>query len=659
MNALLEQYLAETRECLDAINPLILRLERDPTDDAAVGELFRLVHTLKGNSGLFEFAEIIRVLHAAEDLLDQVRGRVTEYSSRLADRLLEAIDFVERSTSGIADNPEAAPGDPVEAKAIADALRALMGTPGGAGDDAGPAAGPTIATEWLNALPPAARDATRSATAAGARVHAVTYIPDAGCFYRGEDPFFTIRQLPEIIWCDIAAPTPLPPVDEIDAFACSLAFRCLSTATVDDLLRRLRYVSDQVAITELADTDRSAAPSARATRDEPVASLRVEQRRIDRLMDLIGEMTVSKNALPYLAARADAGASPRDIARDIKAQYAVIHRITQALQDAIMQVRMMPIGTVLARFPRLVRDTSAKLGKQVKLVLEGEHTEADKTVMEALADPLIHIVRNSLDHGLEMPADRVASGKTACGTIAITAQQDSGRVLLRIRDDGRGIDPVAIRRKAVAKGVITAEEAGSIDDREAINLIFTPGFSTSDTISDLSGRGVGMDVVRSAIEKVRGTIRLDSVVGQGTSIEISLPLAMAVTSVVLIETDGQLFGVPVENVIETVRIAREAIHGFGSVRTISLRGRILPIKELNGLLGLPAVPRANAQGELAVLVATIGGRPVGIVVDDFRGTAEVVQKPHAGVLAAISAFSGSAVMGDGSVLMVLDLAELF
>jgi two-component system chemotaxis sensor kinase CheA len=375
-------------------------------------------------------------------------------------------------------------------------------------------------------------------------------------------------------------------------------------------------------------------------------------------MNLIGEMVVAKNALPYLAGRAETVFGVRDLSREIKSQYAVINRIAEEMQDSIMQVRMMPISFVFQRFPRLVRDTSNKLGKEVNLILEGEDTEADKNVVESLGDPLVHIVRNSLDHGIEMPEIRRALGKPAVGTIVIRATQESDRVIIEISDDGKGIDPEVIKRKAYEKGIIDDERMERITDREAVNLVFAAGFSTVETISDLSGRGVGMDVVRTAVEKINGTLHLESEKGKGTCIRLSLPLSMAVTNVMIVESNNQLFGVPMESVLETVRIPRADIRSIKKNQAIVLRGRIVPLKSLNSLLGLNVPPKANEEDELAVLIVCLGGESVGILVDDFRETVEIILKPMTGVLTGLSAYAGSALLGNGSVLMVLDIKEV-
>ena len=387
-------------------------------------------------------------------------------------------------------------------------------------------------------------------------------------------------------------------------------------------------------------------------------SLKVDQAKVDRLMNLIGELVVEKNALPYLAQRAEAQYGMRELSREIKGKYSVINRIADEMQDAIMQVRMMAVSFVFQRFPRLVRDISRKLGKEVRLVLEGEQTEADKNIIESLADPLIHIVRNSLDHGLEMPEIRVAAGKPATGKLTIRAAQEADRVVIEIVDDGKGIDPGVIKQKAYEKGIIDEAMLERISDQEAIDLIFAPGLSTAAVVSDLSGRGVGMDVVRSAVAKVDGTVVVHSELGKGTSIRISLPLSMAVTQVMVIESDGQLFGVPMDHVIETVRVPRSSIRTFKQSKTAVLRGRIVPLKSLNAFLGIAAIPRSNSDDEIAVLLVQAGNAELGLLVDGFQETMGVIQKPFSGFLSGLSAYSGSALMGDGSVLMILNIREI-
>ena len=893
MTPLLEQFLSESRESLQGIGEKLMQLEKEPNSSDLMIELFRLVHTLKGNSGLFDMPELTRVLHAGEDLMDAVRNGAVAYSPLLADRLLDAMDFVGMLCDEIEAHGSIHSRHINNSVHLADALRQLIdvnraNSPAAAciAAESVPAsaegAPPTQQLFSLEGLPEDVRMAAYRSAVKGAPLHWLAYRPDEECFFQGDDPFHQARQTPGIQWGSITARRAWPKLSELDPYCCLLDFTVLSSAPHDELEEYYRYVPNQVQIdpvcrhllilpqgdpnggpvyedfvadalllllsgnvtglsraarsmlelsnpdlwissalrwlllvielepdaigiqevillslrtltppawhkyaTDIGDTAPPVAatvaaacvsepvlpepatsplgaevaaliaaqrailslpddvawlsgrikaaaatlsgclhavgsaagiPEMEAARDAALEksssapllcwlngffepdetdesdrcdetavvtfsapqqtdtavkfgrrtedaysgpkSIKVDQAKIDRLMNLIGEMVVAKNALPYLAGRAESVFGVRDLSREIKAQYAVINRIAEEMQDSIMQVRMMPVSFVFQRFPRLVRDTSNRLEKEVNLVLEGEATEADKNVIESLGDPLMHIVRNSLDHGIETPAVRRALGKPAAGTIVIRATQESDRVIIEIRDDGKGIDPDVIKRKAFEKGVIDQERLERITDQEAINLVFAAGFSTAEVVSDLSGRGVGMDVVRTAVEKVNGTISLESEKGKGTRISLSVPLSMAVTNVMIVASNQQIFGIPMETVLETVRIPRTAIHTIKKNQTTVLRGRIVPLKALNSLLGLNVPPKANEEDELAVLIVSLYGEPVGIVVDDFRETVDIILKPMTGVLAGLSAYSGSALLGDGSVLMVLDIKEI-
>ncbi|CAK0767444.1 two-component system, chemotaxis family, sensor kinase CheA [Gammaproteobacteria bacterium] len=435
--------------------------------------------------------------------------------------------------------------------------------------------------------------------------------------------------------------------------ACETVLETRATDALGALLTRL--APESATVIEVKEDVRP--EEATTERDKSVTKiLKVDQQKIDQLMDLIGELIVAKNSLPYLAQRAERIFGVRDLAREIKEQYAVIHRIAQGLQGSIMQVRMMPVANIFQRFPRLVRDLSRKLGKKIKLVIEGEDTEADKNVIEALADPLIHILRNSLDHGIEPPEDRVVIGKPEEGTIRVAAHQENENVVIEISDDGRGVDAAAVLRKARERGLVDEEKAATMSEEEAVQLIFAPGLSTAETLSDVSGRGVGMDVVRASVEHLGGSVKLASRFGQGTTIQLVLPLSMAVTQVMAALLDGRLIGIPIDLVLETVRLPITRIFIIKDRETFVLRERIVPLVRLRKLLELE--DSEGDEEELAVLVVRVRGEPVGLIVDQFREGVEILLKPLEGVLASLSGYSGTALLGDGSVMLVLNLKEL-
>jgi two-component system, chemotaxis family, sensor kinase CheA len=401
--------------------------------------------------------------------------------------------------------------------------------------------------------------------------------------------------------------------------------------------------------------------SAAADKPDPAAEtrgqsrmLKVDQAKIDRLMALIGELVVAKNALPFLARRAENVHGSREMSREIGQRYSVIDRLAQEMQEAIMEVRLLPVSEVFARFPRLVRDVARKLDKQIELVLEGEETQADKNIIELLGDPLIHIVRNAADHGIESPEARLAKGKPAQGTIRLKALQEGDSVVIEVSDDGRGVDTDRVITKALERGLIDEDQAHRMTPAEAANLIFHPGLSTMDKVSDLSGRGVGMDVVQSSICGAGGTVAVSSGAGGGTTVRLTLPLSMAVLRVMTIETAGTLYGVPIDLIAETVRVDASQIRHIQQSEAFLLRDTVVPLVRLRRLLRLPA----TAQEREAVLVLRLKTGLVGMVVDRFDEHMDIILKPLEGILVGLKGFSGTALLGDGRVLMILNIKEL-
>ncbi|MBT9382850.1 chemotaxis protein CheA [Pseudooceanicola sp. CBS1P-1] len=400
------------------------------------------------------------------------------------------------------------------------------------------------------------------------------------------------------------------------------------------------------------------APDPAQAAPRKAAPIRVDAERIDQLMNLAGELIVAKNAMPFLIRKAEEMEDPRALAREIKAQHDAINRIADALQTAVMQIRMVPVGTVLSRFNRLVRDLARKLDKRIRLEITGEETEADKAIVEELADPMVHLIRNAIDHGLETPAERRAAGKPEEGTLRLSASQRDDHVVIEIGDDGRGIDLDRVVAKALEKGLIDAAELDTMTEEARMQLIFRAGLSTRDEISDLSGRGVGMDVVASMVRRVGGTIALSSRTGQGTTVRVSLPLSMAVQRLMMIEVGGGLYGVAVDQIVESQRLTRDRIHRHRHEETILLRQRMIPLLRLRDLFGCPPEDPGEVKPEINIMVVSVDGNEVGLVVDRFHAGIEAVVKPMEGILNGVNCFAGTALLGDGSVLLALNLSEV-
>ncbi|WP_028841298.1 chemotaxis protein CheA [Thermodesulfobacterium hveragerdense] len=865
-NSLLEQFIIESKEYLQKIGEILIKLEEEGSSKELLNELFRLVHTLKGNSGLFDFPAMTKLLHASEDLMNRLRDGSLEYTSEIADILLEAMDTISQMIDEIEASGELQPSTNETAFEKASFIRNFLSE----GKDSLKKVKKRVekiedqptevkSYDYL-VIPEDTRMLMVRALFEGKPVRILQFSPEEECFYKGDDPFLLVRNTPNILWGRYYLRERIEDIETLDIYKCITNFDVVAIAEDSVLKEHFQYVLDQIeiiipSISQLIipKGDRNGGPvyedfveeftemlkkgdkgilknSLRALKEltapnlyvssclrwiellidylpdsmvyiegllrsiktfepprfgevqktyeikpevteksmtipkevlrvfeeqkkvlEKISSvsqelkegilksvflslenaltasknsellerlkqkntiedirsfieeclslkveeyrkpekvekvekakkvecvekeekvsevaekpsttkvLKVDETKIDRLMNLIGELVVTKNSLLYLSRKVDTEYELVTFSKEMKQYYSVINKIAEEMQDAIMQVRMIPVSTVFQRFPRLVRYISKKLGKKVKLIIEGEETEADKNVVEALADPFIHLVRNSLDHGIEPPEERIAKGKPEIGTIILRAKQEADRVVIQVEDDGRGIDPQKVKQKAYEKGLISEEELEKLKDEEALNLIFLPGFSTKEVSSELSGRGVGMDVVRSMVDRYNGTVSVTSVKDKGTTITLSLPLSMAVSHVMLVEAANQKYGIPMDTIIETVRIKKEEIHVFKGVQTTSLRGKVIPILFLNDLLELGVPPVTTEDGEYAVLVLNIKNEMAGIVVDKFLGTADIILKPLPGFMADITLFSGTAIMGDGSVLLVINPKEL-
>lgn len=382
--------------------------------------------------------------------------------------------------------------------------------------------------------------------------------------------------------------------------------------------------------------------------------LRVDEARIDQLLNLVSEMIAANGRVAWLAGEAGP-ATGEAFAHRLRDVNNVLDRLIREMHGTVIQLRMLPVGQVFQRFPRLVRDLSRRLGKEVRLVLDGEETEADKGVVENLFEPLLHLVRNSLDHGIETPEERRAAGKPAEATLALRALRDGDRIVVVVDDDGRGIDSDAVRRRAVAGGLIDPADAEALGEEEASRLIFTPGFSTRETASELSGRGIGMYAVRTMIEKAGGHVGVRSTRGTGTTVRLELPLNIAMTRILTVTAGQRRFGIPIEIVRETVRLPRGLVRPVKRHRAFVLRDRVVALHRLDHLLGLPPGPD---DAEARIMVVEVDGRSDGIEVDAFGERLDVVLKPLDGLLANTPGYLGTTVLGNGDVLLVLDLKEI-
>jgi two-component system chemotaxis sensor kinase CheA len=409
----------------------------------------------------------------------------------------------------------------------------------------------------------------------------------------------------------------------------------------------------------------AAGPPAQAAHPADTAksssTIRVDHEKLDHLMNLIGELIINRNRYSLIARRLEEGGQSvnvNEVAQSLSETTYAMARISDDLQDTIMKVRMVPVASVFSRFPRLVRDLSRKSGKEVDLVLEGDETELDKSVVEVIGDPLVHLIRNAVDHGVEPEAARIAAGKPAKGRVVLRAYHKGNSVAIEIEDDGKGIEPEKMREVAVRKGILNQEEARQLDDREAMELIFAPGFSSAETITDISGRGVGMDVVRTNIKNLKGSVNINSEVGKGTRFTLSLPLTLAIIDALMVNVSGEMYAIPLDAVSETTKIESGRLTDVKGRKAVTLRGEVLGIVELSEMLALPKSSEELPE-VLSVVVIHDNERRLGLVVDRLLERQEIVIKPLGAYLGDLKGISGATIMGDGSVILILDPHEIY
>jgi len=396
--------------------------------------------------------------------------------------------------------------------------------------------------------------------------------------------------------------------------------------------------------------------------DKSSDTIRVSQTKLDTFMNTVAELIISKTMISHIVERLETETLPssaEDLVKELRKASIYLDQVSKEIQASVLGIRMVPVKTIFTKFPRMLRDLAKNSGKKIELQMVGEETEIDKSLIEELSDPLIHLIRNSADHGIELPEVRARAGKPETGTVVLRARHEGDSVLVEIEDDGKGIDPKVIRAKAVEKGMLSQERADQLSDEEAINLVFLPGFSTAQKVTDISGRGVGMDVVKSNVRKLNGSVAVSSAVGQGSIFTIKLPLTLAIIDALLMRAGGQVFALPGTSVEETLLVPRETLSHLTRRKAINLRGEVLGITRLRELLHFKEAGDALAPDEeLPVVVVSTGGRRMGIIVDAFLRRQEMVIKPLAPYLASLPGISGASILGDGGVVLILDPAEL-
>ena len=617
---ILQDLLVSSREILEALDKQLVELEQRPDDKELLNAVFRGFHTIKGGASFLALTPLVAICHRGEDVFNLLRRGERVVTQQLMDVVLRVLDSVNEMFAHLNNGVEPPPADP-ELLAQLEALAKEGPAPAPA-----PMPAPVIAP-----APPAAGDITEA-----------EFESLLNALASGDTP--------------PAKPAAPPPPADTKA-----ATDEISDAEFEALLDQMHGSNKPPAETSAKTPEatapaenrpRAAAAEAAGTATSAVTvetSVRVDTQRLDEIMNMVGELVLVRNRLTNL----QTGMTDERLAKAV----ADLHMVTTDLQVAVMKTRMQPIKKVYGKFPRVVRDIARSLNKEINLELRGEDTEVDKNLVEMLNDPLVHLVRNSCDHGIEMPEARAASGKHRAGTVLLAAEQAGDHILLTITDDGAGMDPDVLRRKAVEKGMMDAEQATRLTPQECYNLIFLPGFSTKAQISDMSGRGVGMDVVRTKISSLNGSVEIDSELGKGSRILIRVPLTLAIMPALMVIVDGHIFALPLASVAEILDMDLTATNVVDGQLVVLVRDKAMPLFYLQHWLARGRPLRPIPQNG-HVVVAHIGSQRVGLVVDQLIGQEEAVIKPLGSRLQGTPGLAGATITGDGRIALILDLPTL-
>ncbi|MFC2300391.1 chemotaxis protein CheA [Selenomonas artemidis] len=678
-NQYMDMFLDESHEHLQSLNEGLLRLEENMEEIGAVNDIFRNAHTLKGMSATMGFAKIAELTHEMEDVLDLVRKEQLKLNEDIMDTLFKCLDSLEQMVDSVG-NGEAE--DVVDVTDLVAKLSSISkGTPPPAA--AAPAAAAPAAAEAAAAgseldIDEIDLDVMKKAKEAGLHIYHVKVTLMETCVLKAARSVMVMHALDEV--GDVIKSIPAAEDLEQEKFERSFDVVVTTANDAEAVQNAVDTVSEieDIAVEELdpdqfdkaaeaapaatpaaaaapaaAEPAKKAAPAAAkpaaapAKKQHQSQSVRVDIEKLDTLMNLMGELVINKVRLEQI------GQTHR--MSDLMETLEQMDRVTGDLQNIVMKVRMVPVSAVFNRFPRMVRDVSKELGKEINLTIEGEETELDRTVIDEIGDPIMHLLRNSLDHGVESPDKREAKGKPRVGEVGLIARHEGNNVVIMITDDGAGINADVIRRKAVEKGMISQDEADRLDDADAVRLIFLPGFSTAEQITDISGRGVGMDVVRSKIEALSGHVDVETHIDEGSVFKIKLPLTLAIIQAMLVQVQDEMYAIPLGSIDSTINIEPSDIQTVQNKEVIVLRGEIIPIIRMEEAL---QVPHTKDSDELFVVVVHAGEAKAGIVVDNLIGQQEIVIKTLGNLFAGLKLFGGATVLGDGKVALILDVATM-
>ena len=651
---ILQDFLVEAGELLEQLGEQLVELEQSPQDTNLLNAVFRSFHTVKGGASFLNLTHLVAVCHRAEDVFNVLRNGDRLIDAGLMDAILRVVDVVNSMFAQIHSGVEPSPADPALLVELEGYAVAGGAAPAAAESEpeAAAAGGDDITDAEFEAMLDAAQG--KPATSEPAK-------PDAkvGGDEISDDEFEALLDQLHGTAAKPAAPAQPAAADKPAANKPAAAgkgdeitddeFEALldEIQSKDKPAKAAAPAAPKPAPKSAPKPAAAPAPAVQAPAAE--TTVRVDTKRLDDIMNLVGELVLVRNRLATLKATMGEG----DVAKAV----ANLDVVTADLQMAVMKTRMQPIKKVFGRFPRVVRDLARSLNKEVNLEMVGEETDLDKNLVEALADPLVHLVRNAVDHGIEMPDEREKAGKPRAGTVVLAAEQEGDHILLSIEDDGKGMDPDVLRRKAVEKGLMDEESAMRLDEKDCYNLIFHAGFSTKTEISDISGRGVGMDVVKTRIAQLNGSVEIDSRKGKGSRLSIRVPLTLAIMPTLMVVLGEQPFALPLASVSEIFDLDNDRTNMVDGQLTVQVRNKALPLFYLRKWLVRGQYTGESKTGGHVVMVQ-VGSQKVGFVVDQLIGQEEVVIKPLGAMLQGMPGFAGATITGDGRIALILDVPSL-
>ncbi|MEK6454085.1 chemotaxis protein CheA [Caldifermentibacillus hisashii] len=674
MSQYLEVFIEESREHIQSCNENLLKLENDPDNLELINEVFRSAHTLKGMSATMGFEDMANLTHQMENVLDGVRNGKYKFSSELLDIIFMAIDHLESMVNSIAAGGEGK-------EDVSDAINKLKMIESGKivnQSDTTQTAEKDQANISKTNLNYDQFEITvlEQANEQGYKVYEVSIFIRPDCLLKAARVYMVFDVLEKI--GDIIKSVPNVEQLEEEQFDNEFVVTIVTHDSIEDIEKKVMKVSEieKVTVVPLKISDlkkvnnedssdeqknvsqnvegqkKKEASSAKKTTDKKITlsnkTIRVNIERLDALMNLFEELVIDRGRLDQIAKELNHQQLSETVEK--------MSRVTNDLQSVVLTMRMVPVEAVFNRFPKMVRSLSRELGKKIHLQIIGQETELDRTVIDEIGDPLVHLLRNSVDHGIEMPEERLRRGKPEEGTIQLKAYHSGNHVFIEITDDGAGINREKVARKAVEKGIITEEQMNQLTDKEIFNLILTSGFSTADKISDISGRGVGLDVVKNTIESLGGTISVHSEENVGTTFLIQLPLTLSIISVMLVEVQREKYAIPLTSIIETAIFKKSEIYYAHEQPVIDFRGKVVPILSLQEIFQVPKVIEGNDY--ISTVIIRKGDKLAGLVVDSFIGQEEIVLKSLGNYLTNVFAISGATILGDGQVALIIDCNAL-